>query len=157
MNSNKIIQEYLPLVKSFAVKYRDLGLPYDDLVQEGLIGLSEAVDNYDESQGTKFSTYASYWIKKKILAAIDTEKKQTSIAKELTNLKIKEHKQESNKKDSISIPQDFPENEKIVLHLLYTAELTLSEIAEKLNISRERVRQLKEKALRRLKTKILKN
>jgi RNA polymerase primary sigma factor len=48
------------LVRSVAFRYRDLGVPMDDLVQEGAIGLLTAVDQYEPSFGASFSTYA-YW------------------------------------------------------------------------------------------------
>jgi RNA polymerase primary sigma factor len=47
-------------VKSLARRYRDLGLPVEDLVQEGAIGLLEAIDHFDAANGASFSTYA-YW------------------------------------------------------------------------------------------------
>ena len=75
MNKEKIANDYLPLVKSIANKYAHLGVPTEDLEQEGMIGLLEAADKFRDDKGAKFSTYATYWIKKKILAAIDKEKK----------------------------------------------------------------------------------
>lgn len=153
MSKNKLIDEYLPLVKSFAGKYKHLGLPYEDLVQEGLIGLSEAASRFDEYKKTKFSTYASYWIKKKMLAAVEAEKKASLNPTEYHENIAKTISTQNTNHENINIPTAFPTVEKQVLHLLYNEEFTLSEIAEKMNISRERVRQLKEKALRRLKIK----
>ena len=54
---------------------------------------------------------------------------------------------------NIDLPSDMPENEKTVLTMLFQDEFTLKEIAEELGISRERVRQLKEKGLRRMRVK----
>jgi RNA polymerase nonessential primary-like sigma factor len=61
-----LVDEHMGLVRSIALRYRDLGLPTDDLVQEGAIGLLTAIDEYDPERGTSFSTYA-YW---RIRAAI---------------------------------------------------------------------------------------
>jgi len=155
MNKDKIVVEYLPLVRSIAAKYNRLGVPQDDLEQEGMIGLLEAADKYDENQGAKFSTYATYWIKKRILAAVAKEKKSTFNTSSL-NEKISK----SNEKNTgslshknLSFPESMPEAEKLVIKLLFENQLTLKEISEQLGISRERVRQLKEKALRRMRVK----
>jgi RNA polymerase primary sigma factor len=48
------------LVRSLARRYRDMGLPVEDLLQEGAIGVLEAIENFDASNGASFSTYA-YW------------------------------------------------------------------------------------------------
>ena len=152
MNKEKIVTEYFPLVRSIAAKYNKLGIPQEDLEQEGMIGLLEAANKYEEDKGAKFSTYATYWIKKYILAAVDKEKKyslnSTNLNEEITNDK----KAATNKHvTNFDLPSDMPENEKRVLTMLFQDEFTLKEIAEELGISRERVRQLKEKGLRRLK------
>ncbi|MEA2095638.1 MAG: sigma-70 family RNA polymerase sigma factor [Candidatus Cloacimonadota bacterium] len=153
MNKEKIVTEYLPLVRSIAAKYNKLGIPQEDLEQEGMIGLLEAANKYEEDKGAKFSTYATYWIKKYILAAVDKEKKYSLNSTNL-NEEITEDKKTVNIKQTkyFDLPSDMPENEKTVLTMLFQDEFTLNEIAEELGISRERVRQLKEKALRRLKT-----
>jgi RNA polymerase sigma factor (sigma-70 family) len=50
------------LIRSIAFRYRDLGLPAEDLAQEGAIGLLTAIDEYDSSRGVSFSTYACWRI-----------------------------------------------------------------------------------------------
>jgi RNA polymerase primary sigma factor len=57
------------LVRSVARKYRDLGAPFEDLVQEGNIGLMRAVEKFDPSRGLKFSTYAVWWIRSAVVEA----------------------------------------------------------------------------------------
>ena len=56
----KLVEEHMGLVRSVASRYRDLGLPAEDLVQEGAIGLLTAIDDYDSNRGASFSTYA-FW------------------------------------------------------------------------------------------------
>jgi RNA polymerase sigma factor (sigma-70 family) len=63
----------LGLVRSIAFHYRDLGLPFDDLVQEGALGLLDAIDHYDPGRGSSFETYARFRIRRAIRNAL-TEK-----------------------------------------------------------------------------------
>ena len=53
-----------------AVEYRNLGIPLEDLVSEGYVGLIEAARRFDPSKGTRFITYASWWVRKSILEAV---------------------------------------------------------------------------------------
>jgi len=152
MNKEKIVTEYLPLVRSIAARYNKLGIPQEDLEQEGMIGLLEAANKYEENKGAKFSTYATYWIKKYILAAVDKEKKHSSNSTNLNEEITRDEKAYVIRLTTkIVLPSDMPENEKTVLTMLFQDEFTLKEIAEELGISRERVRRLKEKGLRRMR------
>ncbi len=67
----ELVEHNLQLVPFFANNYRGRGLGYLDLIQEGNIGLMRASKTFDGKKGFKFSTYASYWIRKKISRAID--------------------------------------------------------------------------------------
>ena len=60
---NKLVSSHLRLVISLANKFKNYGLPINELVQEGNIGLMQAVDKFDLSRDVRFSTYASWWIK----------------------------------------------------------------------------------------------
>ncbi len=146
------IAELFPLVKSIAAKYSSYQHPLEDLIQEGMIGVIKAVDNYDQDKETKFSTYAVYWIKKYILdyLARDANYSHYEYQENLHDVNIEDLETTENN-ISIEFPQDFPQLEKQVIIQLYQHEFTLSEVAKQLNLPRERVRQLREKALRRLK------
>ncbi len=61
------------LVVAVARRYQHHGLPFDDLVQEGTVGLLRAVDLFDPARGYKFSTYAVWWIKQAIRRAVATQ------------------------------------------------------------------------------------
>ncbi len=54
------------LVHAIARGYRGRGAEYDDLIQEGMLGLYRALEKYDPSRGVKFSTYATWWVRSKI-------------------------------------------------------------------------------------------
>ena len=66
----RLITANLRLVVKIAKEYTDAGLPLLDLIQEGNIGLIEAVDRFEVQRGYKLSTYASWWIRRGILSAI---------------------------------------------------------------------------------------
>lgn len=67
---NKMIVSNLRLVVSIAKRYQGQGIPFDDLIQEGNLGLMKAVDKFDWRKGYKFSTYATWWIRQSVTRGI---------------------------------------------------------------------------------------
>jgi RNA polymerase primary sigma factor len=68
-----LIEANLRLVVAMARRYQGLGLSFPDLVQEGTVGLIQAVDRFDRRRGRRFSTYAAWWIRQAIRRALTND------------------------------------------------------------------------------------
>jgi RNA polymerase primary sigma factor len=66
----RLIEKNLRLVVSVAKKYRRSGLSFEDLIQEGNVGLIKAVEKYDPDRGYRFATYATWWIRQAVGRAV---------------------------------------------------------------------------------------
>jgi RNA polymerase primary sigma factor len=92
----RMIESNLRLVVANAKRYRGLGLPFLDLIQEGILGLIRAVEKFDWRRGFKFSTYATWWIRQAMQRAIQhqarTIRVPVHVAQELAKLRTVERK-----------------------------------------------------------------
>ena len=88
---NKTILKNKGLVISIAKRYQGKGLDFDDLVQEGYIGLIKAEKGYKPDKGTKFSTYATYWIKQSIIRAIENTGSLVRVPSHANDLNTPKH------------------------------------------------------------------
>ncbi len=75
----RLIKANTRLVISIAQKYRGMGIPLIDLVQEGNIGLIYAIEKFDLKHGTRFATYATWWIRQHIVRALTNQSKAIRI------------------------------------------------------------------------------
>ena len=66
----RLIEKNLRLVIPVTKKYRGMGLPFGDLIQEGNVGLMRAADKFDPEKGFRFSTYATWWIRQAVQRAV---------------------------------------------------------------------------------------
>lgn len=219
----RLIVSHLRLVVAVAKEYGDAGLDLLDLIQEGNIGLIEAVDRYDPSRGGRLSTYARWWIRQAIGQAIERQSQMIRIpaylfraivrfqrlkasfgaegieetadilvAPGLTTerlLRIRETvgnvisldmpiDEEDQTLEELVADEEMPTPERAALVELFREELlelveklpardaqvlrwryglegprplSLTEVGQKLGLSRERVRQIETRALKRLK------
>ena len=120
----KIVKHNLKLVINIAKKFMGYGVELDDLIQEGIFGLYEAIDRFDISKGFRFSTYANYWIRNSVFKVIRESGR---------NIKIPPHQFETLIRYRRTFNELFNE-----LH----RDPTLDEMAERLGITYEKCLKL---------------
>lgn len=111
----KLINSNLKLVVSVAQSYTGRGLKFDDLVQEGNIGLIRAVERFDWRRGYKFSTYAIWWIRQGMRRAIDDKSRTVRLPVHINDIVYKARR------------------------LLNEKNTNMDEVSKKLNIDKKRL------------------
>jgi RNA polymerase sigma factor (sigma-70 family) len=79
----RLVETYLPLVRRVASRYRDLGLASDDLVQEGALGLLDAIVRFDARRGGDFAAFARWRMRRSILNALTSQGRLVRLPKQV--------------------------------------------------------------------------
>lgn len=154
----QLIRANLMFVVSIARQYHTTGISMLDLIDEGNIALIKAAGKFDASKGKRFSQVAVWDIRKAIEAYLPQEEvRMNRTATEHLPGKGKAADQsaseETDKEEMALAIQLLPEREQIVLRAYYGVgedQLTMAEIGEMYGLKRERVRQIRNRAIRRL-------
>jgi RNA polymerase primary sigma factor len=125
----KMINANLRLVVSQARRYQGHGLPMEDLVQEGMLGLIRAVEKFDWRRGFKFSTYGTLWIRQAIQRGLQNHGRTIRVPVHVSQRQVKVRKIESEL--STKLGREPTDDEIAVV-----AELPLEEVAELRELSR---------------------
>ena len=148
---NKLIEANLRFVVAIARQYQNKGLPIDDLISEGNIGLMKAARKYDGERGVRFVNYAVVFVRQQIEKALKLESAELRVE----NMKDVRDDNSPAIADGVEYSLDSLNERELKVVTAYFGigqeRLTMAEIAEDMNLRRERVRQIRNKAIRRLK------
>lgn len=181
---DKIVKSNLKFVASVAKPYIGMGLSYSDLIAEGNLGFMKAIEKFDYTRDFKTISYSVWWIRQTILEAL--KKRNILNGDELTQSDNIDEENNSDIDDNITEQEEYidsfefnsikqtddsfsmeklfdtlSEREKKVISLYFgldkNKDLTLEEIGKELGLTKERIRQIKECALKKMRTEALKN
>ena len=189
-----LVEANLRLVVKLAMEYRHARIGLDDLIAEGNLGLIEAANRFDPLRGVRFATYASWWIRKFIIQAIDRQAHQTTSPARGSSGDPAPEKPETPRRQRIISVDDFmqtssdrhmlekiasltsadpqdvalerqlatkltailpklPAQERLILAAHYGLDgqppRTLQQIGKEMSLTRERVRQIEQRAIAR--------
>lgn len=124
----RLVESNMRLVINIAKSYRNKSVPFEDLIQEGAIGLMQAAERFDPSRGFRFSTYATHWVRQAIGRAIDNKSKA---------IRLPAH---------VSQAMRRVERERVRLSAMLGREPTLDQLADACRMSPTKLQHLMESA-----------
>ncbi len=152
----RMVEANLRLVFKIARGYVNRGLPLSDLTAEGNLGLLKAVRKFRPDKGTRFSTYATWWIRQSIVRALANQARLIRLpvhVKLLLARYLREKEALRERADLAEVLND--ENERTVLRLRFGLAggepMTLEAIGRRMGLTRERVRQIGAAGLKKLR------
>ena len=178
---NRLVEANLKFVVAIARQYQGKGLPMEDLVSEGNLGLMKAAGKYDASRGLRFVNYAVVFIRQQIEKALKVESSEQRVesARDGQTRSVDAPLGSKNNMSLLSVLADgnspladervynsivaeaveyalhvLDERESKVVNAFFGIEqdnMTMAEIGSELGLKRERVRQIRERAVRRLR------
>ena len=180
---NKVIEANLRFVFNVAKKYKGHGVPIQDLISEGNLGLMKALERFDEKRGIKFITYAVFWIKQAMIKTIQDNyvkgmtEETTDMNEEQERLDVEDTSTEDdvNTKDPMfEIPSGNTVNniidramsclttrERDIIQMNYGmngySELSLKDIGDAFGLTGERIRHIKQVAMRKMRSEVMAN
>jgi len=171
----ELVEGNLRFVITVAKQYQNQGLSLSDLINEGNLGLLKAIRNFDWSKNLRFISYAVWWVKQSILQSLNDNARTIRLPVNVVHMNINEEGDtliDILKNDEAEMPDDafnskdmlksklmslldiLDDREKVIIGdyfgLTGTCR-TLEDIGDDFNLTKERVRQIKEKALRKLR------
>ena len=176
---DKLVKANLKFVVNYAKQYRKSGVPFTDLISEGNIGLIKAAQKFDETKGVKFISYAVWWIRNSIQECIERylgnleevncdsytfdncKSSDYEWSSQIVNNEFEEELSDLQSREvTVSeLMKTLKKREAKILALYFGLfdgkEMTLDEIGQEMDLTKERVRQNKDKALVKLKVNAL--
>ena len=106
---NTFMRHNLRLVVTQAKRYRNMGVPYVDLIQEGNLGLMRAVEKFEHQRGFKFSTYAVWWIEQALVRAIQSTSRTVRVPSHIYELQLRMRRVETRLRQRLGRAPGSPE------------------------------------------------
>ena len=168
-SAEKLVTSHLRLVAKIAMRYKGYGLPMNEIISEGNVGLMQAVKKFEPEKGFRLATYAMWWIKASIqeyiLRSWSLVKIGTTTAQKKLFFNLKKLKNQIAPKNEGDLKKDLLQDSIKILNdrekeILYARRLnenpsTLEDLSKKYKISRERIRQIENKAFEKLQKHML--
>jgi len=179
---DRLVQAHVRFVAHVAKEFRNRGVPFEDLVAEGSVGLLKAVGRFDPDAGTRFMTFASFWVRKAILQALVDQPRVVRITRYARDRRQASPREvwieglpeaatartERTATDRLIAKQERQRLRRHILSLspreqavlasryglLGEPALTLGQVGARLGLSRERVRQIEAAAIELLRRRM---